>query len=86
LFLFSFNPPSVPGRRFFCVRIEEGSGQQPSDIELDILTKVPPFTAYTLDVYFNVSSDKVLNIRLVEYAPYDKPKISGVEINYMFDL
>jgi hypothetical protein len=72
---------SQPWRRFFCVRIEEGSGQQPSDIEIEILKIVPPLTAYTMDVYFNVSSDKVLNIRFVEYAPYDKPKISGVEIN-----
>jgi hypothetical protein len=85
LFLFSFTG-AQPKERYFCVRIEEGSGQQPSDIELDILALVPPLTAYTMDVYFNVSSDKVLNIRFVEYTPYDKPKISGVEINYVFDL
>jgi hypothetical protein len=80
LFLGSYSDTRT-GRRFFCVRIEEGSGQQPSDIEIEILKIVPPLTAYTMDVYFNVSSDKVLNIRFVEYYPYNKPKISGVEIN-----
>jgi hypothetical protein len=69
-----------PGQRLFCILIEEGSGQEPSNIELDLLTKVPQYTAYTMDVYFNVSSDKVLNIRFKEWAPYDKPKISAVEI------
>jgi hypothetical protein len=77
LFLGSF---TLHGQRRFCIRIEEGSGQQPSNIEIDILEKVPPFTAYTMDLYFDVSSDKLLNIWLKEYAPYNKPKISGVEI------